>query len=120
MKFQKGQSGNPAGRPRGSRNKTTIRMQALLDRKARRLVNKAIDMAMGGNTTVLRLCMDRVVPPRRSEPLVCEIPPLASAADAVGAMSGLAACAAVGDVTADEAAKLAKLISAYVNALEFA
>jgi histone H3/H4 len=42
MRFQKGQSGDPAGRPRGSRNKASIRMQELLEQKAEQLVEKAV------------------------------------------------------------------------------
>jgi hypothetical protein len=48
MQFQKGQSGNPAGRPRGSRNKTTVLMQNLLDGEAEEIARKAIEMAKAG------------------------------------------------------------------------
>ena len=118
MPFQKGQSGNPAGRPRGSRNKAFIRMQEMLEEKAEALVNKVVELAMGGNIAALRLCLDRLVPTRRSEPLSCEMPPLARAADAAAAIGGIASAAVAGDVTADEAAKLAKVISLYVSTLE--
>jgi hypothetical protein len=118
MQFQKGQSGNPAGRPRGSRNKASIRMQELLEQKAEQLVNKAVDMAVAGNIGALRLCLDRLVPAGKYHPLLCEMPPLAKAADAVAAIAGIASAAVAGDVTADEAAKLAKVISLYVNTLE--
>jgi hypothetical protein len=46
------------------------------------------------------------------------MPPLAKAADAVAAIAGIASAAVAGDVTADDAAKLAKVISLYVNTLE--
>ena len=118
MQFQKGQSGNPAGRPRGSRNMASIRMQEMLEQKADALVNKVVELAIAGNIGALRLCLDRLVPTRTNEPLVCEMPPLQKASDAVGAIAGLASAAAAGDVTADEAAKLAKVISLYVNTLE--
>ncbi len=116
MQFQKGQSGNPAGRPRGSRNKASVRMQEMLEQKAEQLVEKVVEMALAGNIGALRLCLDRLVPTRTNEPLVCEMPPLQKASDAVGAIAGLASAAAAGD--ADEAAKLAKVISLYVNTLE--
>jgi hypothetical protein len=118
MKFQKGQSGNPAGRPRGSRNKATIRLHELLEQKAEQIVKKAVGMAIAGNIGALRLCLDRLVPPRANRPVVCEVPRLEKAADAVGAIAGLASAATAGDVSADEAAKLAKVVSLYVNALE--
>jgi Family of unknown function (DUF5681) len=118
MQFQKGQSGNPAGRPRGSRNRASIRMQEMLEHKAEELVTKVVELAMAGNIGALRLCLDRLVPARINEPLVCEMPPLAKAADAVAVIAGIASAAVAGDVTADEAAKLAKVISLYVKTLE--
>ena len=118
MQFQKGQSGNPAGRPRESRNKASIRMQEMLEEKAEELVNKAVELAMAGNIAALRLCLDRLAPTGKNEPVLCEMPPLARAADAVAAIAGIASAAVAGDVTADEAAKLAKVISLYVNSLE--
>ena len=74
MQFQKGQSGNPAGRPRGSRNKASIRMQEMLEEKTEKLVNKLIKMALAGNIGALRLCLDRLVPAGTSGARVCEMP----------------------------------------------
>ena len=116
MRFQKGQSGNPAGRPRGSRNKASLRVQALLEQKTDELVDRAIQLAMDGNIGALRLCLDRLAPTRHNEPQFCEIPPLAKPADAVAAIGAIAAAAFTGDVTADEAAKLAKVTSLFVHA----
>jgi len=119
MQFQKGQSGNPTGRPRGSRNKASLRMQEMLEQRAEELVNKLVAMAIAGNIGALRLCLDRLVPARRNEPLFCELPPLAKAADAaVAATAAIVSAATAGDVTADEAAKLAKVISLYIDSLE--
>jgi hypothetical protein len=117
MGFQKGQSGNPAGRPRGSRNKASIRMQEMLEENIDQLVQKALDLALAGNMGALRLCLDRAASMRANEPLV-EMPPLAKAGNATGAIAQLASAAAAGDITADEAAKLAKVISLYVDSLQ--
>ena len=57
--FQKGQSGNPDGRPRGSRNATTLALEALLDGQATALTQKAIDLALTGDMAALRLCLLR-------------------------------------------------------------
>jgi hypothetical protein len=118
MQFQKGQSGNPAGRPRGSRNKATLRMQELLEQEAEQLVDKVVKMALAGNIAAIRLCLDRLVPMRRNELLLYQMPSMQKAADAVSAMARITSAAVAGDVTPDEAAKLAKVISHYVNTLE--
>jgi hypothetical protein len=118
MQFQKGESGNPAGRPRGSRNKASIRMQEMLEKKLDALVGKVVELALTGDIGALRLCLDRLARARKNEPLLGEMPPLQKASDAVAAIAGVASAAASGDVTADEAAKLARVISLYVNTLE--
>jgi hypothetical protein len=64
-RFRKGQSGNPSGRPRGARNKATLAVEALLDGEAEALTRKAIERALEGDTTALRLCLDRLLPPRK-------------------------------------------------------
>ena len=56
--------GNP-GRPKGARHKTTLAIEAILDGEAKALTQKAIEMAMSGDTTALRLCLERLAPPRR-------------------------------------------------------
>jgi hypothetical protein len=68
MQFQKGQSGNPAGRPRGSRNKTTVLLQNLLEGEAEEIARKAIEMAKAGDMGAIRVCMDppRIDPPEGS------------------------------------------------------
>jgi len=118
MQFQKSQSGNPAGRPRGLRHQASIRMQEMLEQGADEFADKVAKMALAGNIGALRMCLDRLVPARATEPFFCEIPRLEKAADAVGAFASLVSAAAAGDVTADQANKLARVISLYVNALE--
>ena len=67
--FQKGQSGNPDGRPKGSRNATTLALETLLDGQATALTQKAIDLALIGDMAALRICMDRILPPRKDRPI---------------------------------------------------
>jgi hypothetical protein len=118
MQFQKGQSGNPAGRRRGSRNEKTIRIQEMLDEQAEKLIRKAFQLAEKGNLGALRLCLDRILPARKGGPLVCETPPIDKAADAVRAIASITSAATAGDLAPDDAAKLAKVISVYVSTLE--
>ena len=58
-RFRKGQSGNPAGRPRGARNSATLAVEAMLDGEAEALTRKAIDMALAGDTVALKIFTHR-------------------------------------------------------------
>ena len=75
MLFQKGQSGNPSGRPRGSRNRATILFQNLLEDDAEAIARKAVDMAKAGDIAAIRICMDRLAPARRTDAIAFELPP---------------------------------------------
>ena len=71
--FKPGQSGNPAGKPKGTRNATTLALEALLDGQAAALTQKAIDLALAGDMAALRLCLDRSCRPAKTAqwPLTC-------------------------------------------------
>src|SRR5260370_6780136 len=62
--FVKGQSGCPAGKPKGARHRSTLAAEALLDGEAEQLMRKTVELALGGDTIALRLCLDRIIPPR--------------------------------------------------------
>src|SRR5260370_38889426 len=64
-RFEKGRSGNPAGKPPGARNRATLASEALLDGEAEELTRNAIERAKQGDTVARRLCLDRILPPRK-------------------------------------------------------
>lgn len=117
MQFQKGQSGNPAGRPRGSRNKTTVLLQNLLEGEAEEIARKAIEMAKAGDMGAIRVCMDRLASIRRKDPIAFELPPVDKARDSVAAVAAVVAPVGAGDLTTSEAAEVAKIIDVYVRTL---
>lgn len=73
MAFQKGQSGNPKGRPKGSRDRRRV-MREKIEPVSDNLLQTAIDMAMSGDAPMLRLLLERVLPPcPKEEPLDLDI-----------------------------------------------
>src|SRR6516225_1902789 len=89
--FTKGQSGNPAGKPRGARHRATLAAEALLDGEAEALTRKAIELALAGDPIAMRLRLDRILPPRRECPTTFALPDLGSVADAGAARAAVLA-----------------------------
>jgi hypothetical protein len=118
MPFQKGESGNPAGRPRGIVNRATALAQNLLSERVEGIARKVIELAEEGDMAAIRVCMERLVPPIKHQPVAVELPPIEKPADSVEAMASIAAAVAAGDLTAAEAAELAKVVDVYVRALD--
>src|SRR5208337_4155357 len=81
MPFEKGQSGNPNGKLRGTRNRTTVIAQALLDGKAETLVEKVVELALAGDVTCLRICLERLVPQKKDAPIEIDLPEIGAIAD---------------------------------------
>jgi hypothetical protein len=113
--WPRGVSGNPAGRPKGARHKATLTAEALLDGESERLTRKAVELALAGDTTALRLCLERVVPPRKERPIALTLP---DGADLVDVTSALLAVVAAGELTPGEAGEMGKLVEAHRKAVE--
>jgi hypothetical protein len=112
--FQPGNS----GKPKGTRNKTTLALEALLDGEAEAITRKAVEMALMGDATAMRLCMDRIMPPRKERPIMFTMPKMETAADAVKASAALVDAVAAGDITPGEAGELSKLVDGFTKAVE--
>jgi hypothetical protein len=120
MAFEKGQSGNPAGKPKGARNKTTLAVEALLDGEAEAITRKAIDLAKSGDGPALRLCMERLASPRKDRPISFDMPKIETPADALKAATAIIEAVAIGEVTPSEAAELSKTIDSFARVAETA
>src|SRR3954454_10666599 len=107
--FQKGQSGNPRGRPPGARNRATQAVQAMLDGEAETITRKAVELAKAGDTVALRLCLDRLAPVRKDRPVMFALPAIETTADLPKASAALLEAVASGELTPSEAAELGKL-----------
>lgn len=116
--FEKGRSGNPAGRPRGSTNRATRSAAVMLDGEVEVLIRKAVALGLEGDVKALRLCLERIIAPRRERPLHLDLPPIQDAADAAAAMGIITSAVAEGRIAPGEAVEVGKLIEIFLRAIE--
>jgi Family of unknown function (DUF5681) len=118
MKFKKGQSGNPDGKPPGTRNKATLLIEKLLDDDAKDIGKKAIELAKAGDSTALRLCLDRIAPARKDRHIAFKLPKLEKPEHAIAAAAAIVDAVAGAELTPSEAAEMMKLVEGYTRILE--
>ncbi len=110
-------AGNP-GRPPGARHKATQAALTLLEGEAEALSRKAIELAIEGDTTALRLCLERIAPPRKDTPVQFDLPPMQSAADAASVAGAVLDTVAQGNLTPTEGAHVMGLVEGFRHTLE--
>jgi Family of unknown function (DUF5681) len=114
--FAPGQSGNPAGRPRGSRNRATLLAQALSDDTAEKLIRKAQEMALAGDRSMITLLLKPIL--RWERPLTFELPDVRTAADAAKVTQMLLDQVAAGEISLGEAERVMSMVQVHLKALE--
>jgi Family of unknown function (DUF5681) len=110
MKFQPGQSGNPAGRPPGSRNKKTLALEEEFEEHVDEILKEVVGRAKEGEKAAMRLCMERMLAPKRERPVAIDLPAIETPADARKAIAVVFAVLAAGGLTITEATRLIGLI----------
>jgi hypothetical protein len=117
MAWKKGLSGNPRGRPKGSLNKSTLAAQMLLDGEAEVLTEKAIALAKSGDVMALRMCLDRILAPRRDRPLPrIDLPAVTKPEDVTAALNAILQAVATSKITPSEAYTVATVLALQLRA----
>jgi hypothetical protein len=117
-RFQKGQSGNPKGKPKGARHKTTLLAEKLMADDAKAIVEAVLTAAKDGDMTAAKLVLERIAPARKDSPVAFELPKIERPADAVAASAAVLAAVSQGDLTPDEAERVLKLLAEHVKIVE--
>jgi len=113
----KGQSGNPAGKRPGQRNRATMAAEALISGRADELVEKIVSMALEGDVTCLRACLDRLIPPKRDMPVRVQLPSIDDG-DLSRVTRVILKAAAEGAITPSEAQTLGALVEQHRRTVE--
>lgn len=114
------QAGNKfgRGRPRGSRNKSTLLKQGALEAHATPLVNKLMLMALNGHMGAMRLCMERLLPRLHSAPVQLRMPKTDTAAGVKEACERVLQGVAKGEITPTEGLQVMTMLDMQHRVIE--
>ncbi len=107
-----------SGRPRGARHRITRAVEELLEGQSEGITQKAVEMALGGDSTALRLCLERIAPTRKDAPVSFDLPPIKTAQDASEAAQAVIKAVSQGEVTPLEGATVMGLVEQFRRVLE--
>jgi len=117
-RFKPGVSGNPSGKPKGIRHRSTMAAMALLSGEAQALTRVCIDKALEGDLTALKLCLDRIIPPSKDHPIDITLPKIGSISDMPLFTESLINAVTSGEIGASEGEKLCKIVTAHTQAIQ--
>lgn len=115
-KFQKGQSGNPSGRPKGALG-IAGKLRAAIQGDAEQIIQSLITQAKGGDTAAAKLLLDRVCPALKPEAQAVDLEQLATGSLIEKAEAVLAAAGA-GELAPDVAAQLVQSVATLAKVAE--
>ena len=117
-KYKKGCSGNPNGKPKGARNKSTLAAEALLEGSLDKICKKVEEEALNGNMQAAKMILERFLPPRKDRCIEIALPPIDTFKDVLNAVGFIVNAVGNGKITPSEGELLAKTVESYSKALE--
>jgi len=117
-RFKPGQSGNPAGRPKGARHKALQALDAMGEEAAKEIMAAVVQSAKGGDMRAAEILLRRLWPERKGRPVTFDLPTIAAPADVVNGLASVAQAMAAGELTPDEASAVAAVLETQRRALE--
>jgi Family of unknown function (DUF5681) len=119
-RWQSGQSGNPAGRPKGARHAALLALDAIGAKAGNDIMAAVVAAAKGGDMRAADILLRRLWPERKGRTVMLELPAMRSAADLPAVVGAITGAVAAGDLTPDEGQALAAVVETHRRAIETA
>jgi len=116
--FKKGNLANPAGRPVSQTREAAKAATRLLALHRENITKATIRNALTGDVAAQRLCLERLLPPRKGAPVELNLPGLNDLDQLDASTKVLLEAVAAGEVTPDEARHIGDLIELRRKVLE--
>jgi hypothetical protein len=119
VRFQKGTSGNPHGRPKGALDKLTVAARKLANRLGPQIIKKLGDDAVAGDRIAASLFLRYCVPRKSVDVISFAMPQIGSASDVPKAIAALLAAMAAGEISPADAMAVVSTLEAYGRSLVY-
>jgi hypothetical protein len=117
-KFSKGRSGNPKGKPKGARNRSSLIAERLFVNEIEDVCKTVIQEAKAGDMQAAKMILDRLLPPRRDNLISIDLPRIESSSDILKAIGCVSNAVGSGQISPSEGEALARIIDIHTKALE--
>lgn len=116
--FKKGQSGNPNGKPKGAKNKSTLAAEALLEGSLEKICRRIEEEAVKGNMQAAKMVLERFLPPRKDRLIRLDLPEIKNTRDILVASNAIIAAVCRGEISPSEGEALSRAIATHAQAIE--
>ena len=117
-KFMKGCSGNPSGKPKGAKNKSTLAAEILLEGSLEGICRKIEEEALAGNMLAAKMVLERFLPVRKDRTIRIDMPEIKTCEDVLCAIGCIVTAVGRGEISPSEGESLSRTVDIYSKALE--
>lgn len=117
-RFKRGQSGNPNGKPKGAKNKSTLAAEALLEGSLEKICRRIQEEAVNGNMQAAKMVLERFLPPRKDRLIQLDLPEIKNTSDILTASNVIIAAICRGEISPSEGETLSRAIATHAQVIE--